>query len=88
MSNQLYELAKRFADGEISAEAFADLFMERWKQQRDAAPNMDTRAPNAVCESLSTIFCLADLFHPEADREEYELDETRLRFEVRKALGL
>ncbi len=88
MSGQLYEFAKRFAAGEIPAEAFADPFMERWKQERDSAPNMDVRDSDEVSECLSTIFCLADLYNPEAEREDYELGESRLRFEVRNALGL
>jgi Bacterial self-protective colicin-like immunity len=88
VSGQLYEFAKRFAAGEIPAEAFADPFMERWKQERDSAPDTDVRDSDEVSESLSTIFCLADLFNPEEEREEYELDESGLRSEVRKALGL
>lgn len=87
MSDQLYEFARRFAAGEIPAEAFADPFMERWKQERDSAPDADVRDSDEVSESLSTIFCLADLYNPEAEREEYELDESGLRSEVRKALG-
>jgi len=88
VSGQLYEFAKRFAAGEIPAEAFADPFMERWKQERDSAPDTDVRDSDEVSESLSTIFCLADLYNPEGEREEYELDESGLRSEVRKALGL
>jgi Bacterial self-protective colicin-like immunity len=42
----------------------------------------------SLYESLSTIFCLPDLYNPEPEREEYEVDESRLRFEVRKALGM
>ena len=87
MSGQLYEFARRFAASEIPAEAFADPFMERWKQERDSAPDTALTDSDAVSESLSTIFCLADLYNPEAEREEYELDESGLRSEVRKVLG-
>ncbi len=88
MSGQLFDFAKRFATGEIRAEAFVDSFMERWKQERDSVSNMDVADSNEVSEALSTIFCLADLYNPEAEREEYELDESRLRFEVRNALRM
>jgi hypothetical protein len=72
VNGQLYEFAKRFAAGEIPAEAFADTFMERWKQERNSAPNMEVRDSDEVSESLSTICCLADLYNPEPEREEYE----------------
>ena len=88
MSGQLYEFARRFAAGEIPAGAFADPFMERWKQERDSAPDTARTDSDEVSESLSTIFCLADLYNPEAEREGYELDESGLRSEVRKVLGL
>jgi hypothetical protein len=88
MSRALYEFAKRFADGEIRADVFADAFIERWKQQRDSGPHPRAEDDDEMSERLSTIFCLADLYNPEADRADYELDEFRLRSEVRKALGL
>ncbi|MEI8634959.1 colicin immunity domain-containing protein [Vibrio sp. PP-XX7] len=36
---------------------------------------MDTE--DNLNECLSSIFCLADLFNPDADREEYEFDDVR-----------
>ena len=88
MSTQLHEYARRFAAGEVAAEVFADTFIELWKLERDPASNMNVRDSDKVSESLSTIFCLADLYNPEPDREEYEMDESQLRFEVRKALEM
>ena len=84
MTIQLYEFAKRFVAGEIPADDFADPFMEKWKRERDAVS--DIGDSDEISERLSSIFCLADLYNPNADREDYELDESALRSEVRKKL--
>jgi hypothetical protein len=41
---------------------------------------------NKTSEALSSIFCLIDLFNPDDDRYEYELDEQRLRLKVLEIL--
>jgi Bacterial self-protective colicin-like immunity len=85
MSKQLLDFARRFALGQLSADEFADTFIERWKQERDApgGPNDS----DEVSERLSSIFCLADLYNPAGDRKEYELDEPKLRMEVRRMIS-
>jgi hypothetical protein len=85
MSAQLYEFAKRFAAGGLSAEEFADPFMERWKQERDASTGLGDL--DDVSERLSSIFCLADLYNPMPDRKEYELDADGLRGAVSRVLS-
>ncbi|PSH23701.1 hypothetical protein B7R74_02275 [Yersinia pseudotuberculosis] len=35
-----------------------------------------------LSECLSSIFCLADLYNPDSDREEYELDDKQLYDQV------
>jgi hypothetical protein len=84
MSIQLYEFAKRFAAGGVAAEDFADPFMEWWKRERDASTVLGD--PDDVSERLSSIFCMADLYNPMADRKEYELDADGLRGAVSKIL--
>ena len=84
MSAELYEFAKRFAAGGLPAEEFADPFMERWKQERDASTSIGDL--DDVSERLSSIFCLADLYNPMADRKDYELDEDGLRGAVSRVL--
>jgi len=86
VSKQLLEFARQFAIGEVSADDFADSFMKRWKQERDAGGTL--LDSDEVSECLSTIFCFADLYNPEAGREEYELDETKLRYEIRKVMKM
>jgi hypothetical protein len=85
MSAQLYEFAKSFAAGGMPAEEFADPFMERWKQERDAS--MNSGDLDDVSERLSSIFCLADLYNPKADRKDYELDDEDLRGAVGRVLS-
>ena len=85
MSTLLYEFAKRFAAGAVPAEEFADPFMEWWKRERDTSTSLVD--PDDVSERLSSIFCLADLYNPTADRKEYELDEDGLRGAVSEILG-
>ena len=85
MSAQLYEFAKSFAAGGLPAEEFADPFMERWKQERDASTSLGDL--DDVSERLSSIFCLADLYNPRADRKEYELNEEDLRGAVSTVLS-
>jgi hypothetical protein len=82
MSTDLLEFAKQFVAGDVSAEQFADPFMERWMAEREADEYKGQSYE--LGGRLSSIFCLADLYNPRADRNEYEFDETRLREEVRK----
>jgi hypothetical protein len=76
----------KFVAEEIPAGDFANQFIEQWKQERDSVKDM----PDAdeLSECLSSIFCLADLYNPEEEREDYELDEQELRYEVRKVIKL
>ena len=85
MSTQLYEFAKRFAAGAVATKEFADPFMDRWKRERDTSTCLGDS--DDVSECLSSIFCLADLYNPMADRKEYELDEDGLRRAVSEILG-
>jgi hypothetical protein len=84
MSAQLYEFAKRLAAGGVSAEEFADPFIERWKQERDASSSLGDL--DDMSERMSSIFCMADLYNPVADRKEYELDGDGLRSAVSEIL--
>ena len=86
MSKDLIELAKRFVSNDLSADRFSDEFIECWKRERDDGRLLQD--PPTESEMLSSIFCLADLYNPQPDREEYEFDERKLRTEVATLLGL
>lgn len=85
MSADLLEFAKQFAETKMSAELFADEYVRRWKQERDDRTLL--RDAPSLSETLSSIFCLADLFDPGPDRREYALDEEAWRTRVRSMLS-
>jgi hypothetical protein len=82
MSEKLLALAKSFLNSEISAEIFSDGFISQWKQERDDKLKISDEPQ--VSEALSSIFCLADMFNPNDDCENYELDDVKLKFEILK----
>ncbi len=76
MSTTILEFARSFVNGRLTADQFVDSYQELWKIERDNKRLLDD--PDELSECLSTIFCLADLYNPESDREEYELSEDQL----------
>lgn len=84
MSMELLESVRQFVDGNVSAEIFADSFMERWKRERDTG--ITFKDCDRLSECLSTVFCLADLYNPASGRATYELDDARLREEIGKCI--
>lgn len=84
MSSQLWNLATRFVNSELSADKFSDMFITQWKAERDSGELLHD--PDGLSERLSSIFCLADLYNPASDREEYELDESKLLEAVGKTM--
>ncbi|CAI0773498.1 Microcin-D immunity protein [Serratia entomophila] len=84
MSKKLTDLAKEFVSSSIDANKFADPYISMWKAERDMGKlSIDGKD---VDEASSTIFCLADCYNPDSDRENYELDEAGLRKEVKATL--
>jgi len=81
MSRDLYAFVTQFAVSQISADEFADEFIKRWKEERDAG-KLTEDSPE-MSERLSSIFCLADLYDADPNREKYELDELQLRDKVK-----
>ena len=82
MSKKLLEYVDRFLRGDIPLNEFVDNYVDDWRAERDSD---DLLADDPITsEKLSSIFCIVDLYNPDDDREEYELNETRLREEVQK----
>lgn len=71
-------------EGGIPTQEFVDAYIDNWRKERDSDELLKDDA--VTSEKLSSLFCIADLFNPEEDREEYEFDETRLRLEMKKIL--
>lgn len=80
MSITILALAKSFSTERLTAYEFSNAYMELWKFERDS--NLLQNDESDLSECLSSIFCIADLYNPEPDREEYELDDEHLRGKV------
>lgn len=84
MSQKLLTFARSFINGEISAGDFADPYQMLWKAKGE---NGDLQKDNAQdSEKCSTIFCLADQFNPDDDRDKDEFDADELKARVRSVL--
>lgn len=85
MSSLLFDFSKSFVDGRLSAAIFSEAYIELWRIERDSENilNYDDK----LSECLSSIFCLADMYNPDDDREEYEFNEDQLRSEIRKLIS-
>jgi hypothetical protein len=84
MSDKLLTFTKAFLSMESDAETFVDEFIDQWKQERDSGTSLFDDPQ--INEALSSIFCLADMFNPDDDRESYEFDEPKLKSEIEKVL--
>ena len=84
MSNKLTDFARSFVESKINADKFSDSYILMRKEERDS--NRLSIDGKEVDEASSGIFCLADCYNPEPDRENYEFDEIGLREEVKTTL--
>ena len=84
MSQQLLDSVHDFLSHDRDHAMFSDSFIRRWKKERDEGKLLldDPK----ISEALSSIFCLADLFNADNDREEYELDADGLRAAISNLL--
>ncbi|KFB99278.1 colicin D family immunity protein [Trabulsiella guamensis ATCC 49490] len=86
MSYLLVEFARSFGSGRLSAVAFAEAYMELWRIERDNKNILNY--DESVSECLSSVFCAADMYNPDDDREEYEFDDEQLRNEINKLMDI
>lgn len=84
MSITILEFVRAFVNDRLSADIFANAYMELWKIERDGGTLKNYESN--VDECLSSIFCVADLYNPEIDREEYELDSIGLKNEIKNIM--
>lgn len=86
MSYLLVEFVRSFGKGRLSAGAFAEAYMELWRIERDNQNLL--HYSDSVNECLSSIFCVADMYNPDDDREEYEFDDEQLHTEINKLMNI
>lgn len=80
MSITILMFAKSFVGERIEADVFAEAYMELWKIE--GKNNILQKDSPVVSECLSSIFCLADMYNPNPDRDFQELDAAQLRTAV------
>lgn len=81
MSILIYKLTKSFANERLSADEFVNAYMELWRIERDN--KQLSQDSQDLSEYLSSVFCLADSYNPEDDRDDYEVDENGLREQIK-----
>ncbi|WBW59209.1 colicin immunity domain-containing protein [Klebsiella electrica] len=84
MSQELKNYIDSFIAKNISADHFADDYMMKWKAERDN--NLLGKDDENLSELLSSVFCLADMYNPDDDRDEYEFNDDQLWDEVKKLI--
>ncbi|GKX58675.1 colicin immunity protein [Leminorella grimontii] len=77
----IFEFAKSFVNERLSAEIFSEAYIELWRIERDLG--LLIKDEDTLSKCLSSIFCLADSYNPDSDREKYELDSDQLYSQVK-----
>ena len=85
MSTELKSHIENFISGKIAANDFANNYMCKWKQERDS--NLLKNDEGKLSELLSSVFCVADMYNPSEDRDEYEFNDVKLLNEVNKLVS-
>ena len=80
MSMTMLKFAQSFVNERLTADVFADAYMELWRIERDNHIILQDEAQLSEC--LSTIFCLSDMYYPIEKRAPGDLDEEQLRIKV------
>ncbi|WP_239423797.1 colicin immunity domain-containing protein [Snodgrassella communis] len=84
MSIIILEFARSLVNKRIAPQVFVEAYIELYRIERDN--NLLIKDEDSISECLSTIFCLADLYNPESDRDEYELDDQQLIEQIEQEL--
>ncbi|NBM96098.1 colicin immunity protein [Proteus penneri] len=84
MSFMLLAFTKSYAEGRIKPETFSEAYIELYRLERDY--DLLLKDNNKLSECLSSIFCIADLYNPNLDKEEYELNDEELLIQVNAEL--
>ncbi|MBT0728535.1 colicin immunity protein [Rosenbergiella australiborealis] len=82
MSFELKSYIDNFISGKTTANEFVDNYMCKWKHERDS--KLLGNDEDNLSELLSSTFCIADMYNPDEDRDEYEFNDVQLRNEVYK----
>ena len=84
MSLTILEFARSLVNGRITPQVFVEAYIELYQIERDN--NILINDEDSISDCLSSIFCLADIYNHDSDREEYELDESQLIEQIEQEL--
>jgi hypothetical protein len=84
MSRALLNFVEQYLTSKTDTSAFVNQYIDQWKKERDT--NISLADDPFTSETLSSVFCLTDMFNPEPDRDSDELDEAGLRAALEKLL--
>jgi hypothetical protein len=84
MSHRLLDLISQFLERKIPVSTFVDGYVDGWRGERNSGELL--KDDPVVSETLSSAFCIVDLYDPTEDREDYEFDEVQLRIELEKLM--
>lgn len=74
MSITLLNFAKSFVNGRLEPYVFAESYIKFYRIERDLK-QLDDSQLSAI---LSSIFCIADMYNPNQNKEDYEFDDKQL----------
>lgn len=74
--NKMVAYAVKFVNGDIEAEAYYQGFLDLYYAEKTVNIHYPEQA----------IFCVNELYNPDDDRFDYELDELRLREQIKQVL--
>jgi len=86
MSHKLLKYVHSYMSQDVNTQEFVEKFFTQWRYERDNK-ELAKDSPK-VSKVLSSIFCLIDLYNPEEDREDYELNEKMLKEKIKEVLAL
>ena len=84
MSLTILKFARSLINGRIAPQVFVEAYIELYRIERDN--NLLIKDEDSISGCLSTIFCLADLYNPASDRDEYDLDDRQLIEQIEQEL--
>ncbi len=83
MKMQSVAIAREFCDGLLNAEEFSSRFFNAFHVERDSGALVAFDEN----EILTTIFCNVDIFNPDNERDDYEIDQVTLLKRVKFLLN-
>ena len=80
MTYTILEFVNSFVNSRLSADDFANAYLELWRIERER--EVWKHKEYDLGGVLASIFCVADLYNPDDDKEDYEFNDDQLKHKV------